>query len=684
MAKRRSKEQKTDDKILDLALKRYAACEVSCSEVYKDAGEDIEFSMGDQWASNTTADRKDRPCLVENRLAGMIHQVCNDNRQNRPMMKVSPVDDTSDPDVAEVINGLLRHIQYQSDSEIAYDTAFDNAVRGGIGWYRIITDYVDETSFEQEITLKRIEDIQAVKVPFHLCKELDFRDMAYCFIESRMSKEDFEKEYPDADMDNWKPNMSSSGDAWITEDSIRICEYFTVEKEPYQIYLLSDRSIVNGLPDEATGLTVIDQRTAYKRNVKWYKITATQILERNDFPGKWIPLIPVLGEEVFVKGKRKFLSLTKHAKDPQRMLNYWRSSEAERIALAPKQKFIAASSQIENYEQEWSNANKSNSPVLHYDPIIEGGTLVPAPHQLLPTQIDMAIVNAAKESIDAIKATTGIFDASLGSTSNERSGKAILARQREGNTSNFHFPDNAAKAMKHCCRIIVDMIPEIYDTERTIRILGDDMKEKVVTVNKLYDAQGKLYDLSVGRYDVLVETGPSYLSKRQETADTIRNLGQNDPALIQSTRDLLAKYIDMPTEIVDRLRKTIDPNLMTDDKKQDPALLQNQLQQAQAQLQQMDQVIQKMSEELQTANIKLQTRTEDNQVKLEIAQLQAQVKLLVEQGKLRQTENSRSHEIGLEAMRHAHSLIHSDIADNRDELNRQNQQQPGAQPETSE
>jgi hypothetical protein len=677
--KRRSKEQKADDKILDLALNRYANCEISCSEVYKDASDDIDFSIGNQWASNTTSDRKDRPCLVENRLAGMIHQVANDNRQNRPMMKVVPVDDTNDPDVAEVINGLLRHIQYQSDSETAFDTAFDNAVRGGIGWYRIITDYIDDESFEQEIILKRIEDIQAVKIPYHLCKEIDFRDMPYCFIESRMSKDDFEKEYPDADIDNWKPSMSSSGDAWVTEDSVRICEYFTIEKESYQVYLLSDRTITNELPDGTADITVIDQRTAYKRKIKWYKITATQILERNDFPGKWIPLIPIIGEEAFVRGKRKFISMTRHAKDPQKMLNYWRSSEAERIALAPKQKFIVASSQIENYELEWANANKSNSPVLHYNPVIEGGILVPAPSQLLPTQIDMAIVNAARESIDAIKATTGIYDASLGSTSNERSGKAILARQREGNTSNFHFTDNAAKAMKHCCRIIVDMIPEIYDTERAIRILGNDMKEKVITINKEYDAEGKIYDLTVGRYDVLAETGPSYLSKRQETADTIRNLGQNDPVMIQTTRDLLAKYIDMPLEIVERLRKTIDPKLIDDNKNQNPAILQSQLQQAQAQLQQLDQVIQKMSDELQTANLKLQSKSEDNQVKLEIAQLQAQIKLLIEQAKIKQTEIGRSHEIGLEAMRHAHNIVHNEIAGNQG-----NQQQPEANSETVE
>jgi predicted NBD/HSP70 family sugar kinase len=644
-----NKDITSDEKILETAVKRYHDCETPCSEIYRDALADIEFSAGEQWEGDMVKDREGRPCLVENRLSGMIHQVCNEQRQNRPMMRVTPVDDTTDPTTAEVINGLLRHIQYSSSSETAVDTAFDNAVRGGIGWYRVLTDYIDDQSFEQQILIKRIEDIASVKIPFHLCHEIDCSDMPYAFIESRISKDEFEAQFPDAEEENWQ-NMLSSGDGWITNDGVRICEYLTIDKKPKKLYKLISGEIVDVVSE---GEIAISERDTFERVINWYKITATQVLSKNKIPGKWIPLIPVIGEEIFVKGKRQFHSLTRNARDPQKMLNYWRSAETERIALAPKQKFIVAANQIENYEQEWSLANKSNDPVLHYNPIIEGGTLVPPPHQLAPTQIDMAIVNAAKESIDAIKATTGIFDASMGATSNERSGKAILARQREGDTSNYHFFDNAAKSMRHCCRVIVDMIPEVIDTARAIRILGDDMKPKIAQVNQTSD-NGKIYDLTTGRYDVMVETGPSYASKQQETIQNIRDLSQSDPNVIAATRDLLAKFLQMPTEIVERFRKTIDPNLLASDKEEDPQMLKAQIAQYQQQLQQLDQVIQKMDEELTQSKSVVVAKSMDNGTKLKIAELESTVKILLQR-------MNNSHEVGIESMRNVHNMVASSI-----------------------
>lgn len=652
--KRLSKFEKADLDIINEALERYQECDAVCSEIYRDAIEDIKFSIGEQWEQRTLQDRQDRPSLVENRVAGMIHQVCNDQRQNRSMVKVTPRDDGADKEVAEIQNGLLRYIQYNSDSETAVDTAFENQVRGGIGWLRICTDYTDDESFDQEILWKRIDDIQSVRVPFHLCREIDFRDMPYAFVETKMSRDDFEKEYPDADVEGWP--STGKYDGWIDENEVRIAEYFVVEKKYNDVYLLSDNTITTEKPAEESGLTVITTRQACKRTIKWYKLTAGQILERNGFPGKWVPLVPFIGEEVTVNGKRKFISLVRNAKDPQRMLNYWRSAEAERIALTPKTPYIAATNQLEGFEDEWQAANRANLAVLHYNPVVEGGTLVPMPQRSAPAAMDMAIVNAARESVDAIKACTGIFDASLGAQGNENSGKAILARQREGDTSNYHFFDNAAKALRHACRITIDLIPEIYDTERTIRILGEDMKETAVRVNQEYSADGKIYDLRAGKYDVIVETGPSFMSKRQETATNLQQLAQSDPVIVQCARDLILKYMDLPTEVVERAQKTIPPQFMQDEKQQNPQQMAAMMAQAQQQVQQLDQVIQQMSAENEQLQQQLAGKTQDNQTKLAIADLQAKVDILVAQIRAGTEQNKIAHEVGIEAMRHTNTM----------------------------
>jgi hypothetical protein len=651
--KRLTSSEKADKEILSKAVERYETCSQVCNEVYRDAIDDIKFSVGEQWDPNAVKDRGDRPCLVENRVEGVIRKILNEQRQHRPMITVTPRED-SDEDTAEVINGILRYIQSNSDSDTAFDTACSHQVRGSIGYYRVITDYTGDDGFDQEILIKRIQDIKSVKFPIHLSTEMDFRDSPYCFVESEMSKEDFESEYPDADPDDFKSDEYAG---WVTDDKIRVCEYFCVDKEYNKtIYRLSDGTISNKKPDEDTDLKVEDSRKIYKRVINWYKITASTILERAVFPGKWIPVIPVIGDEVTYDNKRKFLSLTRNAKDPQRMLNYWRSAEAERIALAPKAKWVMYEGQDEGFEAEWLNSHKSNNPILHAKVMLEGGNLVPLPNREPPIAMDMAIVNAAREAIDAIKACTGVFDASLGAESNESSGRAILARQREGDVSNYHFIDNYSKSLKHCCRVIVDMIPEIYDTERTIRILGEDMVEKVMTVNKSYDAEGKLYDLSAGQYDVLVETGPSYMSRRQETADTISNLGQRDPVMIAGMRDLLLKYMDLPAEVVERARKTIDPALLQEareDGQMDTQALQAQVQQAQQMIQQLDQVIQAMTAENEDLKIKMQTKVMDLETKKEIAGLQAKVDLMIAALKQESEHTKNSHEVGMEAMRQA-------------------------------
>jgi len=648
----KKKEEKTSEqKLLERALERYQTCSDVMSEIVNDAIDDIKFSSGAQWDSRTTADRRDRPCLVENRINGMVNKVVNTQRQNRTMIRVTARDENTDVDTAEVINGLLRFIQYNSDSETAIDTASNNQVRGGLGWLRVCTDYKEDESFEQEVRIERIKDLRQVKMPLHLCNYIDMRDAPYCFVETTMSKEAFEMEYPEDSLDDF----DKSYEGWITDDQVKIAEYFEVEKKPLKLYKFSDGTISKEIPLEGSGIEILDERTVFERKIKWYKITSNKILEQGVFPGKWLPIVPVVGDEICIDGKTIYLSLVRNSKDPQRMLNYWRSAEAERIALAPKAKWVMYEGQDEGHELEWLESHKSNSPVLHARIMTEGGNLIPLPSREAPIPIDSAIVNAAREAIDAIKATSGIYDASLGAKGNETSGRAINARQREGDTANYHFVDNISKALRQVCRIIVDIIPEVYDTPRSLRILGEDMKEKIVRVNELHGDENKLYDLTVGSYDVIAETGPSYMSKRQEAADNIAQLGNRDPIIVSSTRDLLLKYLDMPSEVVERARKTIDPALLKEDDKQDPNQVQQQLQQASMTIQQLDQVVQKLQQENEQLEQQLNSKMLDNDTKLKIAEMQAQVDVLIQQMKnnvdVHKIAHSSAHELSIESMR---------------------------------
>lgn len=653
-----------DQKIIREALERYKKASDACSEIYKSALDDMEFvSINEkQWADDIKKQRKERPCITENRLKMSLQQVINEQRQNRPQIKVNPVDGDADPDTAEVINGLLRHIQYDSDAEIAFDTAFSCAVKGGIGFYRVLTDYETDEGFEQRVKIERIENPFSVRFPIHQCREMTFADAPYAFVETSMSKDEFQEKYPDVSVEDWESNVFAAG--WITDTQVRVCEYFVVDKEYYTLYKLRSGETVTEKPVSDVGFIdpmreVVAEREACRRSVKWYKLTASAIIEREETDFTYIPIIPVLGEEVNISDKKYYISMTRNGKDPQRLLNYWRSAETERIALAPKAPWVVAEGQIDGYSQEWEASNYANLAYLVYKPVSSSGTVLPAPSRTPPTPVDMAILNASKEAIDAIKACTGIFDAGLGAESNEKSGRAILARQRQGGLSNYHFADNFAKSLRHCGRIIIDIIPKVYDTPRIVRILGDDMTQKVVALKQQsQDNGGKIYDLSVGKYDVTVEAGPSYASKRQEDANLLVNMSQSDPVTMQASRDLLAKYAGAPAEVVQRLSNTIPPEIKGSEAKGDPrAELQRvtqELQKAQTLIRNMDRAIQGLSNERDQAQSKLQSKATDHQVQLALQAMRSNAEL--ERAKM-----EFSHDAGMEAMKHVHGNNRAEI-----------------------
>lgn len=557
--------------------------------------DDIRFArLGDQWSEAAKYDRnrpgKERPMLVVNRLLQFRDRVVNEIRQNTPSIRIRPVNDGADQETAEVLMGLVHHIQDNSNASIAYDTAVEWQVDAGLGYFRVRNDYIDDTSFDQDIFIDRIPDPMKVYFDPH-SKQPDGSDAQWCIIAEEIGKDEFRRMYPDVDETSFEAAGNGDMQGWYTKDSVRIAEYYYIEyDEAQEIY------------DEETGRS----RTVQPKRCMWCKVTGDKILERTELPTKYIPVIPVIGHEIWVQGKRYLSGLIRNAKDAQRLYNYYLSANAENVALAPKAPFIGVAGQFET-DPNWGRANKESVAYLEYDPVSIAGTPVGAPQRAMPPQASSAIMDAIRLAENDIMQSMGIYQPSLGAQSNETSGRALLLRQKQSETGNFHYQDNLNRSIRHCGRIIVDMIPKVYDRPRVARILGEDGTPRTVNLdpnlpqasaNTDNPAIDSIYNPTIGQYDVVCDSGPSYATKRDEAANMMLALTQANPALFQSIGDLMMKNMDWPgaEEISKRLQMLLPPQLqqMAGGNKVDPQVMQ-----AQQMIEQMANQMEEMSAEMQ-------------------------------------------------------------------------------------
>lgn len=603
---------------------RFSMAVSAYSESREDELDDLRFEAGSpdnqwQWPADVLATRGSvqgqtinaRPCLTINKLPQHVHQVTNEQRQNRPSVKVIPVDDNADIEVAEIFEGVIRHIEYISDADVAYDTACENQVTYGEGYIRVLTKYCDDNTFDQDIYIGRIRNSFSVYMDPTI-QDPTGADAEWCFITEDMTKAEYERQFPDASPISSIMQQGvgdSSLSQWLTEDTVRIAEYFYIDHTPSKLNLYRGNiSVVENSPEDRQmkemGQKPIKSRTADVKKVKWLKTNGFEILQEQEWAGRYIPVVRVVGNEYEVDGRLYVSGLIRNAKDAQRMYNYWVSQEAEMLALAPKAPFIGYGGQFEGYETQWKTANTTNWPYLEVNPdVTDGaGAVLPLPQRAQPPMASSGLLQAKAGASDDIKSSTGQYDSSLGATSNERSGKAILAREKQGDTGTYHYIDNLARAIRHIGRQLVDLIPKIYDTERVARIIGIDGEVKSAKINpeqpepikKIVDETGivieKIYNPSVGKYDIAVSTGPSYMTKRQESLDAMSQLLQGNPQLWQVAGDLFVKNMDWPgaQEMAKRFAKTIDPKLLND-ADEDPALAAAQ-QQMEAMGQELDQL----------------------------------------------------------------------------------------------
>jgi hypothetical protein len=630
------KPDKTKSGILAQARSRLDLAMSALSESREDEIDDLKFYAGSpdnqyQWPADVLATRgavqgqtiNARPTLTINKLPQHVRQVTNDQRQNRPGAKVIPVDDRADVQVAEVFNGMIRHIEYISDADVAYDTACENQVTYGEGYIRLLTEYCDDNTFDQDIKIGRIRNSFSVYMDPTI-QDPTGADAKWCFITEDVTKEDYERMYPDAAPITTLQSLGVGDQSisnWLNEDTIRIADYYYIDYDRATLNLYpGNATAFEGTPEDKELRAVYGKpkrtRESDRPKVKYCKINGYEILEEREWAGKWIPVIRIVGNEFEIDGRLYVSGIVRNAKDAQRMYNFWVSQEAEMLALAPKAPFIGYGGQFEGYEEKWKTANTQNWPYLEVNPdVTDGqGAVLPLPQRAQPPMASSGLLQAKAGAAEDIKATTGQYNASLGMGSNERSGKAILARQREGDVGTYHYGDNLARGVRHIARQLIDLIPKIYDTQRIARIIGEDGETKMVKINpdqqepinKIMDENGvvveKIYNPSVGKYDVVAVTGPGYATKRQEALEAMAQLLQGNPQLWQVAGDLFVKNMDWPgaQEMSKRFAKTIDPKIMSDDDKS-PELqaAEQQIQAMGAEMEQMHQMIQNVGKSIE-------------------------------------------------------------------------------------
>lgn len=617
--------------------------------------DDLKFCDPDQqWSERDRSDREDagRPCLVIDRINPFVHQIVNDIRQAKPQPQVNPVGDGASKETAEVLQGMIRHIAYMSNGDTAIDTAAESQVRCGVGYFRVLTGYVTPDSFDQEIIIGRIPNPFCVYMDPSFAQP-DGSDAEWAFISTFMSREQFRAEFPGSKMDTlgdaeWA-GIGDEAPEWAQVDGAgcRVVEYFKKVRTPQTIIKLSDGTTVkesdlskgeDGKLTLPEGVEEIGRRQSMAEKVMWYKMNAIEVLEKAEWPGKYIPVIPVLGTELNIDGKRTWAGLVRSAKDAQKAYNYWKSGQAEAIALAPKAPWVGAKGFMGSMRSIWQQANRRSVAALEYEVIDDAsGRPLPPPQRQTVEPAIGAITQAMVGAVDDLKATTGIYDPSLGNRESSQSGIAIRQLQRQGQAGNYHYMANLGRSITHLGRILVDLIPKVYDTPRIVRIVNPDETSDQVTINaptKNKKGMEAIYKVGVGTYDVTISVGPSYQTKRQENLALLESMmtGPMGQTLAQVAPDLVVSMMDfqIANELQERLKKLLPPQFRDDQQGQPP--IPPQVKQMMDQSQQMiEQLTKALNEKTQELDSQIAKAKIDAEAKVRVAEVNAKASVTVKE-----------------------------------------------------
>lgn len=561
----------SDENILELARKRMQEAS-DVERIHIERGEsDLRFATGEgQWPDEERRIREaeGKPTLTFNAMPQYVRKVTGQIRQLNPAIKVSAANQQATEEVAEIYEGLIREIEYRCDAPSIYEGAAESAAQCGIGHFRIRSEYCDHESFDQHLVIERIFNPFAVFYDPR-AKDPARKDAEYCFVVDEMGKDAFKEEYPDADLVDFtsdhKPEWFKY---WISADNIAVAEYYWREFEEYEIAITDMGQVIKGpLPK---GMVIAKKRTVRKPKIMWAKMTGSEILEGpTRVPGEFIPVIAVTGEEIHIGEEIYRSGVIRFAKDAQVTYNVMRTTSIEVTMLQPRAPYLVTPKHISGLETFWAQANSANRPYLPYNP----DEKAPQPSRVPPPVASQALVSEAQLAAEDMKRTIGIYDASLGAKSNETSGVAIQSRQREAEISTSVYSDNMVKAVAHAGRVICSMIPEIYDAQRVVRILGEDAQEKIVAINAIVQTQEGYQtenNMKAGKYAVRVNVGPTYTSRKQEAASGMFEFMAKMPAIAPVIADLVAGSQEWPDaeRIAERLKKTVPPQLLEQDEQE--------------------------------------------------------------------------------------------------------------------
>jgi hypothetical protein len=613
----------TDEDILVEAHEYFTAV-ASWEQPFRErARQEFEFVDGlKHWDAQMLEERRGRPCLVFDRIGPAVDQVVNDARQSPPEPRISPVGEGADKETAEVLQGLVRNIDNDSNARVVWATGYEHAVKCGRGWVRVLTVWEEDDSFKQKIVLRRVANPFTV-YPDPSADEFDYSDMRRCMVTEDLDTQVYKETYPDSKVASLF-DFQSVGDQirkdWFPTGSVRTAEFWKVLTKRGRLAQLEDGQIKR--EDEITEQDRVRAwRPTTKKTVKGYKLNGVEILDRWTWPGKWIPIVPIIGREVIVEGKRTVRGMVRPAMDANLSYDFMRSKEAEAIGLAPISQWLVAKNQIENYAAKWANCNRVAQAYLEYDPQVQdtgtGPIPVPPPQRISPAVNTQDITQAIAHAADDIRATTSMYRPDMGESQPDQSGRAILAIQRQGDNAHFNYHDNLAISQMHVLRILVDLAPKIYDEERLETVFDPDGSVRQVWLNKKHtDNKGvdRIYDIkSAARYDVTLGSGPSYASRRAQAQEQLFQLYQAMPQAMTRALDLILKTFDVPgiDEIADRLRP---PDVAQQQEGQAPVPPQ-----VQQQIVQMQQLLQAMNTQMTAQAEELKTQRIQNESKERIA-----------------------------------------------------------------
>jgi hypothetical protein len=662
------------------ALKRFDAARTGWHDIREAAKIDMRAVnvKGGQWDPGVKAAREaaGRPALECNELQLYVQRVVNQARKDRPQPKVSPGDDDATEEAATFLEGRLRHIQYASQADVAYDGAVEGATTGGFGFYKITKEYSDsgarngKPTMNQEPRIKRILDPMA-EYPDPACMEPDFSDARYWFSRQWKDRKAFRKEF------GVEP-ISFDGDSsedWSKEDQVCIAEYWHVEEDSRRFVALRD-----GRQDYADELgefdeeAVLNEREVIQRKVICSLIDGEKVLQEDPWEGQWIPRIPVLGRETVVDGKRLLIGIVRFAVDSQKLKNAYKSGIADSIQSATLAPWIGVKGTFK--DPRWKDAHVRKYAYVEYEPVTINGSLAPAPTRNTYEVPIQALAAAALQETDDIKRAVGYSDAISSPSKDKLSGVAVMRRTDQADLTNFHFEDNLVRSQWHCARVVMDLDIALADTPRVLKHRHEDGTTKSQAVT-MPDEDGNLQSvkghpdnetlrIDIGRYDVAVVSGPSYTTKIEEELDRLISILQTDPQAFPVYLDVVFKLMGYP-ELEERAKLTLPPQIQqamaAKNGNADPAMMQQQLAASQAQVQQMQQVLQQLQMVVKTKQIegqnKLQAINAQGQIDIEKHKLQVVSDILSQQQQ--HAHEAVTQQVGQHfgAAKHALDLLHS-------------------------